>query len=251
MREMRADACGGKAGVFVHGYNHSFQEALYRLVQMRADAQGEECAVLFSWPSSARARDYLGDRDSADFSRQALVSLMADLARDQQIGTVTIFAHSMGARLTMEALRQLRLLGQEEVLDRLEVILVAPDIDLDVFQAQASLVGPMKTPMVVLVAADDRALQLSQRLSGSRPRLGTIAVEDPRVSAAANAFGIQIIDIADLPAGRFGHDRYIALSVLHGEQSDIEVLDQVRSAGTFVFDTIENTLEQAASVTAN
>ncbi|MGO8411564.1 alpha/beta hydrolase, partial [Rhizobium ruizarguesonis] len=76
-------------------------------------------------------------------SRDALTDLLAALARDSRIGTITVFAHSMGGWLTVEALRQLRLSGQDDVFNRLTVVLAAPDIDVDVFQAQMQVIGPM------------------------------------------------------------------------------------------------------------
>lgn len=246
LQQLRSDDCGGSVGVFVHGYNHSFQEALYRVVQMSADARVRECAVLFAWPSSARAIDYTGDRDSADYSRQALADLMTDLAQESRLEAITIFAHSMGARLTMESLRQLRQSGEDNVLDRLEVILVAPDIDLDVFREQVGVVGPMKTPLAVLVAPDDQALRLSERISGNRPRLGTLAVGDPRISAAAETAGIQIIDIGAVPATRLAHDRYVALARLHQDRDGRNKPQQLSSTGTFVFDAIGRTLDRVA-----
>jgi len=251
LQQLRSDDCGGSVGVFVHGYNHSFQEALFRLVQMSADAQVRECALLFSWPSSARAIDYMGDRDSADYSRQALADLMTDLVQEPRLEAVTIFAHSMGARLTMESLRQLRQSGEDNVLDRLEVILVAPDIDLDLFREQVEVVGSMKTPLAVLVAPDDQALRLSQRLSGNRPRLGTLRVGDPRVSAAAEAAGIQIIDIGDIPATRLAHDRYVALARLHQDRDGPHEQPQLGSTGTFVFDAIGRTLDRVTGGLTN
>ena len=80
----------------------------------------------------------------------------------------------MGGLLTVEALRQLRLTGQDRVLDRLQVVLAAPDIDADVFRAQMNVVGPMEMPLIVLVSPDDRALLVSQRLAGQHERVGAL-----------------------------------------------------------------------------
>ena len=43
---------GGRSiRLFVHGYNNSFQETVYRLAQITADAHDNRVAVLFAWPS--------------------------------------------------------------------------------------------------------------------------------------------------------------------------------------------------------
>jgi esterase/lipase superfamily enzyme len=49
-------------GVFIHGYNVNYQEALYRLAQMTADANMDGVPVLFTWPSQAALSGYLADR---------------------------------------------------------------------------------------------------------------------------------------------------------------------------------------------
>lgn len=60
------------------------------------------------------------------FVRQAIRSAQFD-------GAVGIFWHSMGGFLVMEAVRQLKLQHREDVIDKLAVILDAPDINVDVF----------------------------------------------------------------------------------------------------------------------
>lgn len=249
LQRLGSAECSGGVGIFVHGYNHSFQEALYRLVQMSADANFHERPVLFAWPSGARALDYLGDRDAADASRRVLAELLTDVAQHPQIGPITVFAHSMGARLTMESLSQLRLARADGVLERLEVILVAPDIDLDVFREQIQLLGPMRTPLAVLVAPDDQALQVSRRLSGNRPRLGALQVGDAQVSAAAEAAGVQVIDIGSVPATRLAHDRHAALASLQLDRDGPHSQQQLPGPGTLVFDTIGRTLKRAVDST--
>ena len=59
--------------IFAHGFNTNFQEALFRLVQMSADARIEGTPVLFSWPSQARVTGYRVDRDSVALSRDDFI----------------------------------------------------------------------------------------------------------------------------------------------------------------------------------
>jgi esterase/lipase superfamily enzyme len=75
----------------------------------------------------------------------------------------------------MEALRTLALQGRRDVLDALAgVILIAPDIDVDVFRAQAAAIGALPQPFVVFTSKQDKALRLSARMSGQTNRLGTL-----------------------------------------------------------------------------
>jgi esterase/lipase superfamily enzyme len=235
-----------KVGVFVHGFNNNFQEALFCLAQMTADAEVDGAAVLFAWPSQAKVTDYVADRDAVTYSRDQLVDLLTMLAANRSIAEISVIGHSMGAWLTVEALRQLRLARNDAVINRLNVILAAPDIDVDVFRAQMDVVGPLSTPMTVLVARDDIALAWSGRIAGARQRVGTLAVDDPRVEEAALKANIRIIDISTLKASdAFNHDRYANLAALYRRLAATEsngAGHDLSRAGAFIFNAVGTTL---------
>lgn len=199
--------------IFVHGYNYNFQESLFRLAQLMADGGLEEAPILFAWPSAASVTGYIADKDAVIYSRDDLVYVLTTVARHPKVGRITVFGHSMGAMLVAEALRQLRLTGQDKVIERLEdVVLAAPDIDIDVFRTQMEIIGPLDPPITLLVAPDDRALKISARLTRSRSRLGTRDVQDPQVQALAAINGIRVIDISDVsPPNATKHSRFIGL----------------------------------------
>ena len=109
---------GGKppgVGVFVHGYNTNFTEAVFRIAQMTADANVDASPILFAWPSEGSLAGYVSDKDAVTFSRDQLVDLLTELAGKQTAGPITVISHSMGGWLTAEAIRQLRLSGKENV----------------------------------------------------------------------------------------------------------------------------------------
>lgn len=221
--------------VFVHGFNLNFPEALMRTAQLSADDVLDGNPVLFAWPSEARLQGYLHDRDSVVVSRDALVQLLTDLVAETRLGEVDVLAHSMGALLMVEAMRQLRLIGRGDVLDQLSVTLAGPDIDTDVFAAQMAVIGPMRRPMKILVAPDDRALILSGRLSGDA-RLGVLDVTDRRVRDNTAKYNIAIVDISELPAtDGLRHDRYTGLGSTAITRSQ---LSELRQAGAFVVTTL-------------
>ncbi len=191
---------GKKIGVFVHGYNSNFQESLFRLAQITADGDIKATPVAFSWPSQGALAGYVADKDSATYSRDYLADLMTELTKGRGTDDVYIFGHSMGGWLVMEALRQLKLEGRDDVLERLTVLLAAPDIDADVFRTQTHVIGKMKHPITILVAGDDRALAVSKYISASTQRVGTLDVRDPKVQAAAVEAGVELIDISAIEA---------------------------------------------------
>ncbi len=233
----RSGRDGRDVGVFVHGYNTNFQEALFRLAQLSADSQPDTVPVLFAWPSEAAITGYVADREAVTYSRDYLAQVLSMLARERSVRNVAVIGHSMGGWLTMETLRQLRLQGRDEVLKRLQVVLAAPDIDLDVFRTQVAAVGPMSPPLTVLVSKDDWALAASSRLSGGRERVGTLDVGDARVQAIARQAGLRVVDITALePTDTFNHDRFVAFAAIYSAvapRSGPE--DGLRQAGAFVF----------------
>ncbi len=226
-----------EVGVFVHGFNYSFQESLFRLAQMSVDSQMEGVPILFSWPSRAAVSGYVADKEAATYSRDALAGLLSDLAGIRFAKTV-VFGHSMGAWLTAESLRQLHLTGKQDALDRLTVVLAAPDIDMDVFRKQMESIGRLPTPMTILVSSDDRALKVSGLLAGDT-RVGELDVNNPEVASAAKRLNISIVDISELPpSDGLNHDRYVALASVYGQLSANGQPDAVRRAGAFVFSAV-------------
>ena len=173
--EMASQRKGAReAVIFVHGFNNTFAEGLYRFAQLHHDMALPGVPVHYSWPSRGTPLGYAYDRDSALFARDGLEHLIRQVAA---AGADRIFlvAHSMGSGLTMEALRQLAIRGDQPTLRRIGgVILISPDIDVDVFRAQARMVGKLPQPFVVFTSARDRALALSARLAGESARLGNV-----------------------------------------------------------------------------
>jgi len=202
------------AFVFVHGYNNSFQESLFRLVQISADAGVRSTPVLFAWPSRGNFSSYLADRDASNFSRDELVQTLDELGA-RKVET-KILAHSMGSWLAVEALRQLRLQSKDRTLHKIDqVILAAPDIDIDVFQKQLQVVGSLKKPIIVLSTQDDLALATSRWLAGASAKAGALDIDDPRTIALAEERNLQIIDISDVRAPtRIRHDRFVTLATM-------------------------------------
>lgn len=186
-----------RALVFTHGYNTQFDAAVVRFAQIVDDTRFEGLPILFSWPSRGGVTDYGYDKDSANFSRDAMADLLAALAREPGIGGIDIFAHSMGNWLAMETLRQLAIARDQRTLSRLgTIVLAAPDVDMDVFRTQIARLGPLASHMVVYASKDDYALQLSRRLFGGKIRAG-----ENTDLAQFRALGISAHDLSGVEGG--------------------------------------------------
>lgn len=203
---VRADLkrSGGRALVFVHGYNNHFDDSVYRLAQLAEDARFTGTAVLFSWASAGRVLDYVYDNNSASAAREELEETMRMLARNGAT-RIDLVAHSMGTWIAVEALRQLAIAGNPDLGGRLgDVVLASPDIDIDVFKSQMLRIGKPKRPYFVLVSGDDKALRLSSLIAGQSPRVGEYA--DARDLAD---YGVIVVNMSDLKAGdRLNHAKF-------------------------------------------
>lgn len=198
------DAAGGAQNeviVFVHGYNVNYAEAAFRLAQIAHDFDADLPVVSFSWPSFGEPDDYVYDRDSVIFSRDALERLLLRLMRGDR--KVLLVAHSMGSQLVMESLRQMSIGGRGAVLQSLSgVVLISPDIDPEVFVRQARRIKPFPKPFLLAVSARDRVLGLSAWLSQSPRRLGSITSKD-----ALDGVPVEIVDLTPFSEVRAGgHD---------------------------------------------
>ena len=107
----------------------------------------------------------------------------------------------------MEALRENAISGSPDLNGKLgDVMLAAPDIDLNVFRQQLARLDP--SHVSVLVAANDRALSISRTLAGDRPRLGGLDPNNPKDRAALDELGVKAYDLTAESTGLIGHGTY-------------------------------------------
>lgn len=200
----------GEVTLFVHGFNTTHEQAVLRIGQIATDAGAQGAAIAFTWPSRGRVLDYLTDRESAIFSRDRLELVLRGLARQPGIRRINVLAHSMGAFLVMETLRQARLRGDGEFGGRLNaVVLAAPDIDIDVFRTQLEVIGRRPRPTVLLISSDDRALGLSRYISGGVERVGVVMTDSPEAQAEIARLGLLVIDLTKVRAADpAAHDKF-------------------------------------------
>ncbi len=192
-------ATDGEAVIFIHGYNTNFAESTYRVAQFTHDLQLPGAVIQYSWPSAAEPLGYAYDRDSALFARDGLESLIHEVAA-AGAKRILLVAHSMGAGLTMEALRSAAIRGDKRTLGLIGgVILISPDIDVDVFREQARSMGKLPQPFVIFGSDRDKFLRLSALLTGQPARLGSLT----DVSRVAD-LKVTFLDVSEFSKGA-GH----------------------------------------------
>jgi esterase/lipase superfamily enzyme len=188
--------------LFTHGFNTNFAEGVFRQAQMMHDFETPGVYAHYSWPSAAGVKAYAYDRESAIFARDGLQRTLEALAETQS-RDMLVAAHSMGAMLLMEALRSMALAGSPRFFSKLRgVVLVSPDIDIDVFRAQAAPVAARGVAFIVFYSSRDRALLASAILrGGGSDRLGRI--HDP---AALDGLPVTLVDTSTAAGSdKLGH----------------------------------------------
>ncbi|WP_246744641.1 alpha/beta hydrolase [Methylocystis sp. Sn-Cys] len=197
--------------LFVHGYNTRFADAVYRFAQIVHDSDAPVAPVLFTWPSRGKLLQYGYDHESANYSRDALENVLQALARDPNVGEISILAHSMGNWVTLEALRQMAIRNRG-LPDKIKnVMLASPDVDFDVFKRQIATMDARPSIFTIFVSRDDEALAVSRRVWGDKPRVGAV---NPNAEPYRDVFAhdrLLVVDLTDVASGgedKLGHSKF-------------------------------------------
>ena len=187
------------AVIYVHGFNNTFSEGLYRIAQLSKDLDMPGVTAHYSWPSAGNPLGYVYDRDSATFARDGLEQLINEVSA-AGADRILLVAHSMGSALTVETLRQIVIRGDTRIRNKIAgVILISPDIDVEVFRAQALSIGELPQPFLIFGSNRDKLLNISAKITGQTERLGSM--ED--VSKLAD-LKVTFLDVAAYTEGS-GH----------------------------------------------
>ncbi|MDW4551723.1 alpha/beta hydrolase [Defluviimonas sp. D31] len=182
--------------LYVHGYNTNTTAAILQIAQFVEDTGYKGVPILFTWASSANTLKYVYDMNSALVARDHLVS-MFETMNIPAVKGYDVVAHSMGTFLVMEASRQIVLTTGLNPTGKVKnVILAAPDIDIDLFKAQIKLIPENQRNIVVLVSSDDKALRASKRVAGGISRVGQTPIEE-LASLGVIAVDLSAVDDTD------------------------------------------------------
>lgn len=216
--------------VFVHGFNTTFCDALYRAAQVMWDLQYEGIPVLFSWPSRGRVLDYVYDRDSAFDARDSFIEVLRRL-RSAGAERINILAHSMGNVVALEALANHP--NTNDPLGIAELLMAAPDLDKNNYKRAAAKTRAATTGMTLYASSADRALAASKRLAGNIERAGDVPEEGPVLVEGVDAVDVTFVgeDIFGLGHGTYTNRPVlddIALLISKGIRPPNKRLSQIR-----------------------
>lgn len=188
-----------QALIFVHGFNNTFAEGTYRIAQLSHDLDLPRVTVHYSWPSAASPLGYVHDHDSALYARDGLEKLFNEVV-EAGATEVILVGHSMGCLLLMETLRQMDIRDSAKLQRYVRgVVMLSPDIDVDVFTSQAATFERLPEPFIIFSSQNDKALRLSAFITGEPSRLGNLINLDP-----VSDLPIRVIDVGAFSTGS-GH----------------------------------------------
>lgn len=184
--------------VFVHGFNTSFDCALYRTAQVAYDLGFDGVPFVYSWPSGGNVASYTYDHGSVEQAEPMLAEFLDMVIQKSGAKSISLIAHSMGNELLLRVLERLRPRIPRGVVIS-QVILAAPDVDRDKFNIIAREITNFAKGVTLYAASNDRALGYSERFWGGIPRAGDIPKDGPLIIP-----GVDTIDVTAVSTDALG-----------------------------------------------
>ncbi len=160
----QSETAQGHAFVYIHGFNVPFRNAAFRTAQLKYDMDFDGPSFFFSWPSNGSLLDYLSDQEDADLSVDALVRFLrlthANLNNDPDNPVkLHIIAHSMGTRVTAQALARLSDFPDSPSFGH--VIFAAGDLDTNLFEEWMGASSNLYDGVTIYTSRQDKAVGFS------------------------------------------------------------------------------------------
>jgi esterase/lipase superfamily enzyme len=207
--------------VFVHGVKTGFKGSTQTAAELWHFLGRQGVAVAYSWPAGGKGilRGYNYDYNSSEFTVYHLKETLRAIAGCPDVRKVHIIAHSRGTDVTVTALRELHLEiaggGRRSTREELKlgnVVLAAPDLDMDVViqRAATARLGKVPERSVVYICDQDEALALSRFLFGGM-RFGKLQPEifsKEELQALRTNSHLSIVDARVSKPGSFGHNYF-------------------------------------------
>ena len=184
VRERLAKTPRKHAYVFIHGYNTTFDDAMSVAAEVWHFMPRMGIPIAYTWPAGKGGlRGYFYDRESGEFTIFHLKEFLRILRSIDELEKIHLIAHSRGTDVTITALRELWIEMRELALQNPDrprkfgqVIVAAPDLDLDVIRqrmAAEEIVRQFQN-FTVYMSKSDVAIGFSTWLFVSQKRVGQL-----------------------------------------------------------------------------
>ena len=219
-----------EALLFIHGFNVPFDDAVRRTGQIAFDLDFGGVALAFSWPSQGSLKAYTIDEANAEWAIPHLTHFLMDLQEKTDVEKIHVIAHSMGTRVLSYALANAKDEGFD--LDLNNVILAAPDIDVDVFKDQIlPKITEASDTLTMYASSDDTALKVSQTIHGVA-RLG-LSGDHILVTPGMDTINASGIDTSMIGHGYYGSAKVVVTDIFNLVIKGLEPPKRKLIPGTF------------------
>ncbi len=148
--------------VYVHGFKNSFDSAAMRAAQLAVDLNVPGLTAFYSWPSLDTVSEYSADEAAVETAEKHLTEFLTRLSTDTGATRVHLIAHSMGNRLVARTMQRVMLnAGAGNQVKFGQIILAAPDMDLDTFRDLAQAYPKLSERTTLYISQKDMALEAS------------------------------------------------------------------------------------------
>ncbi|GAA0300720.1 hypothetical protein GCM10008966_21770 [Rhodovulum strictum] len=197
---LAASSAGASPLLYTHGFYIDFDKGCRRAAILQRNAGLEGRFLWFSWPSDGNLLNYTQDEADLYWSVLDIAEAIIELADRFGPGVVDLAGHSLGARGMVLAIHDV--VAQRPEVKLGDLVLLAPDMDFDLFTRLLPRIRPAVQSITVYVARADRPLALSQQVHGY-PRLGQTGNDVSRLE------GVEVVDLSALqvrsPTGHLYH----------------------------------------------
>ncbi len=185
--------------IFVHGFNTTFDYAIYRTAQIAYDLKFDGAPFAYSWPSGGGVLNYTYDSQSSGQAQPFLKDFINMVLNKTGAEAVSLIAHSMGNQPTLQVLKDLKASKPEGVVFH-QIILAAPDVDRHIFENVAKEIKGLAKGMTLYAAKNDKALAISRNVHGGVPRAGDVPEEEGPLILD----GVDTIDVTSVSTDSLG-----------------------------------------------
>ena len=211
--ELQVATEGASPIIFVHGYYISFEKGCRRAVLLQENAKLNGRLLWFSWPSDGDFTSYMHDESDLYWSVPDLADTLLEMESRFGKGHVDLIGHSLGSRGVLLALYDVASRTPDARFG--DVVLLAPDIDFDIFVRYLPAITSVVESLTVYVTSADHALALSAQLHGY-PRLGETGNDISKLD------GVEFIDLSELSTGSpTGHLYHISSKAVGEDLSQL------------------------------
>ena len=227
-----------KVVLYVHGFNETFATAAYTTAELCHFLGRENVCAFFTWPASSSGfflTSYTTTTEAAVYAVNHLRKAIRMIARTPGVESIELIGHSRGSAVLLDAFREL--VGEAVVygitpaehikIDN--VILIAPDIDVDVGRqkitylesdpdllthwAEDEIPPIINGRFTIYSSPDDEALSVSRFLFRSRSRVGQVSAEQIPLELqreAAKWGKLDVIIYRGERTDQYGHSYYVS-----------------------------------------